>query len=219
MGNNCITPLEEKIKAIQLMPLPVNKKQLRSFIGTVGYYRKFVQNFASIAAPLNDLLKKHSSNKLQWSDDKIQSFNKLKVSLVSKPILCLPDDSKIFYLRSDASDLGLGAVLLQDVNGVKMPIAYASRKLLDRERNYATIEKECLSIVWAIHKFKIYLHGKEFIIQTDQRPLVYLRNIKNTNGRLMRWALALQCYTYSIEYIKGNENVGADILSRCPLNE
>ncbi|XP_069971005.1 uncharacterized protein [Penaeus vannamei] len=119
----------------------------------------------------------------------------------------------------DASDLGLGAVLLQDVNGVKMPIAYASRKLLDREKNYATIEKECLSIVWAIHKFKLYLYGKEFIIQTDQRPLVYLRNMKNTNGRLMRWALALQCYTYSIDYIKGSENVGADVLSRCPLNE
>lgn len=219
LGNNCITPLEDKINAIQLMPLPVNKKQLRSFIGTVGYYRKFVKNFASIAAPLNDLLKKHSSNKLQWSDDKIESFNKLKLSLVSKPILCLPDESKTFYLRSDASDLGLGAVLLQDVDGVKMPIAYASRKLLDREKNYATIEKECLSIVWAIHKFKLYLYGKEFIIQTDQRPLVYLRNMKNTNGRLMRWALALQCYTYSIDYIKGSENVGADVLSRCPLNE
>ncbi|XP_069972952.1 uncharacterized protein [Penaeus vannamei] len=117
--------------------------------------------------------------------------------------------------RHDASDLGLGG---SDVDGVKMPIAYASRKLLDREKNYATIE-ECLSIVWAIHKFKLYLYGKEFIIQTDQRPLVYLRNMKNTNGRLMRWALALQCYTYSIDYIKGRENVGADVLSRCPLNE
>ncbi|XP_047488137.1 uncharacterized protein LOC125038640 [Penaeus chinensis] len=193
--------------------------RMHGLTASVSYYRKFVQNFANIAAPLNDLLKKHSSNKLQWSDDKIDSFNKLKDTLVSKPILCLPDDSKIFYLRTDASDLGLGAVLLQDVNRVKMPIAYASRKLLDRENNYATIEKECLSIVWAIHKFKIYLYGKEFIIQTDQRPLVYLRNMKNTNGSLMRWALALQCYSYSIEYIKGNENVGADILSRCPLNE
>ncbi|XP_069973556.1 uncharacterized protein [Penaeus vannamei] len=193
--------------------------RMHRLTASVSYYRKFVKNFASIAAPLNDLLKKHSNNKLQWSDDKIESFNKLKLSLVSKPILCLPDESKTFYLRSDASDLGLGAVLLQDVDGVKMAIAYASRKLLDREKNYATIEKECLSIVWAIHKFKLYLYGKEFIIQTDQRPLVYLRNMKNTNGRLMRWALALQCYTYSIDYIKGSENVGADVLSRCPLNE
>ncbi|XP_047483006.1 uncharacterized protein LOC125035006 [Penaeus chinensis] len=219
LGDNCISPLESKINAILAMPLPVNKKQLRSFIGTIGYYRKFVPNFASIAAPLHDLLKKNSSNRLQWSEEKAKCFNKLKLSLVSKPVLCLPDDSKTFYVRTDASDIGLGAVLLQNMNEINMPICYASRKLLDREAKYAAIEKECLAIVWAIQKFKVYLYGRDFILQTDQQPLVYLKNMKNTNGRLMRWALALQCYSFTVEYIKGSENVGADILSRCPLPE
>ncbi|XP_047484209.1 uncharacterized protein LOC125035941 [Penaeus chinensis] len=219
LGDNCISPLESKINAILAMPLPVNKKQLRYFIGTIGYYRKFVPNFASIAAPLHDLLNKYSSNRLQWSEEKAKCFNKLKLSLVSKPVRCLPDDSKTFYVRTDASDIGLGAVLLQNMNDINMPICYASRKLLDREAKYAAIEMECLAIVWAIQKFKVYLYGRDFILQTDQQPLVYLKNMKNTNGRLMRWALALQCYSFTVEYIKGSENVGADILSRCHVPE
>ena len=131
-----------------------------------------------------------------------------------KPILQLPDSSKVFILRSDASDLALGAVLLQDHN-VPMPVAYASRKLLDREKRFSAVQKECLAIIWAIEKFKHYLFGKEFILQTDHQPLIYLRNMKNKNGKLMRWALFLQSYTFRIEYIKGADNVGADMLSRC----
>ena len=163
------------------------------------------------------MLKKFSSNKLAWDEDKILSFEQLKSKLACNPVLCLPDFSKPFFLRTDASDNGLGAVLLQDIEGTKMPIAYASRKLLDRERNYATIEQECLGIVWALDKFKNYLYGKEFILQTDQQPLSYLRNMRNSNGRLMRWAHALQGYSYRIDYIKGSDNIGADLLSRCPL--
>jgi len=199
------------------MPFPNTKKELRSFLGTVGFYRKFIPNFSDTAAPLNDMLKKLSSNKLKWSDVQIDSFQSLKAKLSNNPVLCLPDYKKTFYLRTDASDNGLGAVLLQDVNDMKMPIAYASRKLLERERNYATIEKECLAIIWAVDKFKNYLFGKEFVLQTDQQPLTYLRNMKNSNGRLMRWSLILQCYSYRIEYIKGNDNIGADLLSRCPV--
>ena len=217
LGHNYITPLEEKVEAIDALPLPTTKKQIRSFLGTTGYYRKFVPNYASIAAPLSEFLKKHSTNKLDWKPLQIESFKSLKDALVSHPILCLPDMSKLFYLRTDASDTGVGAVLLQDVNNCRMPIAYASRKLLDREVNYATIEKECLAIVWAVEKFRVYLYGKEFVLQTDQKPLSYLFTMRNSNGRLMRWALALQCYSFSIEYIKGKDNVGADLLSRCPV--
>ncbi|XP_042871743.1 protein NYNRIN-like [Penaeus japonicus] len=215
LGKNVIEPPEERIKAIQSMPLPETKKELRSFIGTISYYRKFIPNFADISAPMNQLLKKNSSNKLNWNNDQVASFHELKSKIYDKPILCLPDHTKTFYLRCDASENGLGAVLLQEHNGTKMPIAYASRKLLDREKNFATIEKECLSIVWAVNKFKTYLYGKEFVLETDQQPLVYLKNMKNSNGKLMRWALALQGYSFRIHYIKGKENVGADILSRC----
>ncbi|XP_063591291.1 uncharacterized protein LOC134768392 [Penaeus indicus] len=215
LGENVIKPPEDRIKAIELMPLPDTKKELRSFIGTISYYRKFIPKFANICAPMNELLKKNSSNKLNWNNEQVSSFLELKSKLSDKPILCLPDYSKTFFLRCDASENGIGSVLLQEHNGTKMPIAYASRKLLDREKNFATIEKECLSIVWAINKFKTYIYGKEFVLETDQQPLVYLRNMRNSNGKLMRWALALQGYSYRIQYIKGKENVGADVLSRC----
>ena len=217
LGKNTIEPLEEKVNAVNLMPLPQNKKELRSFLGTISFYRKFIPNCSDIASPLNSMLRKHSSNKLVWGDLQISCFNTLKSKLVDGPILCLPNHSLPFYLRTDASDNGVGAVILQEHNGTKMPVAYASRKLLDRESNYSTIEKECLAIVWAVEKFKNYIYGKEFVLQTDQQPLVYLRNMRNSNGRLMRWALTLQSYSFRIEYIKGTENVGADILSRCPL--
>ena len=217
LGNNTIEPLEDKVNAINAMPLPQNKKELRSFIGTVSFYRKFIPKFSDIAAPLNSMLRKYSSNKLLWDDTSMESFNNLKSKLTSKPILCLPNYSLPFYLRADASDKGLGAVLLQDYNGTKMPVSYASRKLLDRESRFPATEKELLAIVWSIEKFKRYIYGKEFILQTDHEPLTYLNNMSNSNGRLMRWAIILQSYSYCIEYIKGSENVGADILSRCPV--
>ncbi|XP_063587863.1 uncharacterized protein LOC134765248 [Penaeus indicus] len=139
-----------------------------------------------------------------WSDhllDLERLFERLrKYGLTAGPIL--PNFEKIFYVRTDASDTGLGAILLQKSEGILMPVAYASRALTDREKRYAVIERECLSIVWAINKFKYYLYGREFVLQTDQQPLVYLRNMKNGNGRLMRWSLALQSYSFDIEYIK-----------------
>lgn len=219
LGNNCLTPLDDKVKAILDLPLPRTKKQLRSFLGTVSFYRRFIPNLADIVAPVNDLLKKFRSNKLDWSEEQISRINTLKHKLASAPILVLPNYDKTFYVRTDASDTGLGAILLQKSEGLLMPVAYASRALVDREKRYAVIERECLSIVWAINKFKYYLYGREFVLQTDQQPLVYLRNMKNGNGRLMRWSLALQSFSFDIEYIKGSDNVGADILSRCSLEE
>ncbi|XP_047480167.1 uncharacterized protein LOC125032798 [Penaeus chinensis] len=185
LGENVIKPPVDRIRAIELMPLPIFKKELRSFIRTISYYRKFIPKFANICAPMNELLKKNSSNKLNWKSEQVSSFLELKSKLSDKPILCLPDYSKTFFLRCDASENGIGAVLLQEQNGTKMPIAYASRKLLDREKNFATIEKECLSIVWAINKFKTYIYGKEFVLETDQQPLIYLKNMRNSNGKLM----------------------------------
>ena len=105
-------------------------------------------------------------------------------------------------------------MLLQTENDEKLPVAYASRKLQDREKSYAVIEKECLAVVWGVQKFHQYLYGREFILETDHQPLTYLNKSKTENSRLMRWALLLQQYRFRIVAIKGSENVGADYLSR-----
>jgi hypothetical protein len=126
----------------------------------------------------------------------------------------LPDTEDVFILRTDASDIGLGATLLQEKDSKLFPVAFASRKLLDREKRYSLMERECLGIVWRIKKFAMYLYGKEFILQTDHRPLQFLNASKFESPRIMRWALTLQSYVFRVEHIKGKDNVGADFLSR-----
>ena len=172
----------------------------------------FVPNFSSVALPLTDLTKKGCPNELLWTDAQEIAFTNLKQSLVKFPILKLPNLSEPFILKTVASNRGIGAVLLQYEQDKKLPVAYASRKLKDSEASYATIEKECLAIVWSIQKFQKYLYGREFMLETDHKPLIYLNNAKIANSRLMQWALALQPYRFRIVAIKGTENVGGDYL-------
>lgn len=209
-----LKPIQAKVEAIQRAERPRTKKQVRSFLGVVGYYRKFIPNYSAIAGPLTDLTRKGQPNQIKWTDVQERSFNTLKQGLMGPPILKLPNLSETFILRTDSSDLGLGAVLLQEEDDCKLPIAYASRKLLERERNYSVIEKECLAVVWGVAKFHRYLFGKEFVLETDHQPLLYLNKSKMANSRLMRWALALQPYRMRIKAIPGRDNVGADYLSR-----
>nr|XP_022307941.1 uncharacterized protein LOC111113940 [Crassostrea virginica] len=214
IGNEQLKPDSDKVEVIRNAPRPQTKKQLRSVLGLIGFYRKFVPNFAQIAAPLTDLTKKGCPTKLVWNQSHDLAFQSLKCSLTQFPILKLPNIKEVFILLTDASDRGLGAVLMQMEQGQILPIAYASRKLKECECKYATVEKECLAIVWAIQKFQQYLYGHEFILETDHSPLVYLNKSKVTNPRLMRWALSLQPYRFRIIAIKGKDNVGADYLSR-----
>lgn len=213
IGNGVLCPNNDKLEAIKNAPRPETKKQVRSFLGLIGYYRKFVPNFASVACPLTDLTKKGVPNKINWQDHHEKAFSSLKSLLLYAPILRLPDFQRDFYLRTDASEYGIGAVLLQE-HERKFPIAYASRKLNERERGYSVIEKECLAIVWAVKKFQAYLYSRTFVLETDHQPLVYLNRSKISNGRLMRWAIFLQSYNFTIHAIKGIDNVGADFLSR-----
>ena len=123
-------------------------------------------------------------------------------------------------LRTDASNIGIGATLLQrkgDVTSELFPVAYASRKLNAAERNYSTIERECLALVWSVQKFQAYLYGKHFTVQCDHQPLMFLAASKTLNARLMRWSLLLQPYSFQVEYVPGKMNVGADFLSRHPV--
>ena len=122
--------------------------------------------------------------------------------------------TKPFILQTDASSDGIGAILLQEEEQVKHPVAFASKKLLPRERNYSTIEREALAIVWGIQKFQNYLLGTHFFLETDHHPLQYLDKAKYQNSRIMRWTLLLQPYRFTVRAIKGSENVGADFLSR-----
>ena len=138
---------------------------------------------------------------------------------MSAPILKLPDLTKPFVVRSDSSGFGLGAVLLQYYDDIPCPVSYASRKLSDSERKFSTVERECLAIIYAVQRFSMYLLGKKIVLEVDHRPLVYLSKMKNLNSRLARWALCLQPYNYSIVYLPGEDNVGADYLSRAQTND
>lgn len=216
IGKGVLQPQEDKVQKIQDAKRPETKKELRSFLGLAGYYRRFIPNFAAVAAPLTDLTKASEPNHISWGDSQEQAFNTLKMKMISTPILQLPDCQQPFILRTDASNIGIGAVLLQrnEEIGDDFPVAYASRKLLQREKAYATVEKECLAIVYGIQKFAPYLYGREFTLQTDHLSLLYIQKAKLNNSRVMRWALLLQPYRFRVEAIKGSNNVGADFLSR-----
>ena len=146
-----------------------------------------------------------------------KAFQTLKTRLTSSPILRLPvfRDEIPFVLRTDASDLGVGAVLLKEFEGEgRLSFAYVSKKLLPREKNYSTFEKECLGIIWGKEKFRKYLYGVEFLLETDHKPLSYLHPAKFLNPRIMHWAMRLQPYRFRIIAIRGQDNLGADYLSR-----
>ena len=214
VGKGQTRPRPAKIEAIMNAPRPETKSQLRSYLGLTGYYRSFIPNYASIAVPLTDRTKKGEPNKVRWEENQEVSFQALKDRLVSSPILHLPDLNRPFILRTDASDVGIAAMLMQEHDGERFPVAYASKKLSKCQRNYSVIERECLAIVWAVQRYEPFLYGKEFTIETDHQPLKCVQRSNVANGRIMRWALALQQYRYRIEVIQGSKNVGADFLSR-----
>ena len=214
IGNGTLRPSQDKVDEIMKAQRPQTKRQVRAFIGCIGFYRQFIPNFATIAVPLTDLTKKGQPNVVKWGNAQEAAFHTLKKLLSMDPILRVPDFNQPFILQTDASDNGLGAVLTQDFDDIRHPVAFASKKLLPREKRYSTIEKECLAIVWAIKKFYIYLYGREFVVETDHQPLVYIGQSKFTNSRIMRWALFLQNFRFRVINVKGKENVMADYLSR-----
>ena len=217
LGRGTVGLQDCNVEKVKDAPRPTTKKEIRSFLGLVGYYQPFIPNFAAIAAPLSDLTRKGQPNKIVWGKPQGRAYAALKKAVISKPILVLPDVHKEFILRTDASDIGLGATLLQNRDGHIFPVAYTSRKLLEWEKRYSVMERECLGIVWGIKKFALYLYGKQFTLQTDHRPLEFLKVSKFDNPRIMRWVLALQSFVFRVEHIKGKDNVGADFLSRVPV--
>ncbi|XP_076031117.1 uncharacterized protein LOC143019364 [Oratosquilla oratoria] len=214
VGNGKCGCQEDKVKKIKEAPIPTTKKQVRAFVNLVGYYRQFIPEFAAVALPLHNLLKKSAPNRVSWGETEERAFQQLKSHLCNSPILQLPNPREPFTLRTDASQDAVGAVLLQEQDGWMYPVAYHSRKLRAAERNYSTIERELLGVVDGIKKFQFYLYGGKFVLETDHMPLEHLKPSKTANARLTRWGLYLQQFDYTLRYIKGNENVGADLLSR-----
>ena len=214
IGKGIISPQEEKIKKILDTPPPQTKKQVRMFMGLIGYYRSFIPHFATLAAPITDLTKNSAPNKVVWNMELQYAFDKLKCLITQEPILKIPDFDRKFFLQTDASDLGVGAVLLQEYDGIKYPLAFYSRKFLEQHKRYSIIEKECLAIIWSVQKFEIYLYGRDFVLETDHQALTFIDQVRINNNRVMRWSLFLQNYRFQILSIKGKDNVIADYLSR-----
>ena len=200
-------------KILNIKP-PNTKKQVRSLLGLISYYRKFVPDFADISASLSDLTKKGKPEKVQWTSTCREALEKIQKALSTQPILILPEINREFVIRTDASESAIGGCLMQEREGLLHPIAYVSRKLLSRETRYSVIEKECLGVVWTITKFSRYLFGNHFTIETDHKPLTVLQTSKSINNRVARWALTLQEYKFTIRPIPGADNTLADVLSR-----
>lgn len=209
-----IKPNEKKIEVIKNIKLPTTQKQIKSFLGITGFYRKFIKDYAKVAQNMTKYLKKNRKINLQDPLYK-ESFEKLKNMITSYPILRYPDFKRQFELVTDASDFAIGAVLQQGGH----PVGFASRTLNDHEINYAVIEKELLSVIWATKYFRPYLYGTKFHLKTDHQPLVWLNSLKEPNAKLQRWRLRLNEYEFDVEYIKGKDNKVADFLSRINVDK
>ena len=197
-----------KIQTVQDWPVPINIKKLRGFLGLAGYYRKFVQNFGTISKPLTHLLKKNVP--FVWTAETSQAFNTLKKALVSAPVLALPDFNKSFTLETDASEMGIGAVLAQEGH----PVAYVSKVLGPRTQGLSTYEKECLAIMMAVDHWRPYLQYREFTILTDHHSLMHLTEQRLNTPWQHKAFTKLLGLQYKICYRKGKHNAAADALSR-----
>jgi hypothetical protein len=208
------SPDPKKTEALKLLKPPSCVKDIESFLGKVGYYHKFVKDFSKWAYPLNRLKRKDTP--WSWGPVEQEAFEELRSQLCEAPVLRHPDFNRPFVLQTDASGYGLGAVLSQEFDDGEHPISYASRTLEDRETRHAIIEKEALAIAWGIHHFRHYLLGRQFTVQTDHKPLLALKRIRDQNARLQKLSLKLQGYRFTIEFRAGVKNQNADLLSRYP---
>lgn len=212
---------QNKIKAITEMPNPTSKAELRSFLGMVRYYDRFIKNLATKCAPLNDLL--CESVVWDWSASHSLAVKEIKAALVSTQNLTHYDPSQPLTLACDASSTGIGATIFHTfADGSEIPIAHASRKLTKAERNYAQIQREALAIIFGVQKYRQYLLGRQFTLLTDHKPLTTIFNPtkgipETTNSRLQRWALILSAYNFEICYKPTDAHGNADALSRLPV--
>ncbi|KAK3748327.1 hypothetical protein QZH41_005512, partial [Actinostola sp. cb2023] len=216
-----VHPVQEKVQALQEARAPTNVSELKSYLGLLNYYNRFLPNLSTALAPLHRLLRK--GEPWQWKDQEQASFDKSKQLILSADVLVHYCTERELILQCDASPYGVGAVLSHRMpDGTDKPISFASRTLNPAERNYAQLDKEGLSVMFGIKKFHKYLYGRPFTIHTDHKPLVSLFNEKKqvpttASPRVQRWSVTLRGYEYSIKFRAGSENGNADAFSRLPL--
>jgi hypothetical protein len=194
---------------------------MKSFLGLSNYFRSHVKNYSELSRPLNDMVAMNPynrRNKLTWTPETTQAYETLKLRIHECPKLFFMLDGCPIHLYSDASDYGIGAYLVQIIEGKEVPIAFISKTLNTSQRKWSTPEKECYAIYYSLIKLEHLLLDTEFTIHTDHKNLTFLD--ESANARVNRWKLALQEYRFTIEYIKGADNVVADAFSRlCTLSE
>ena len=225
ISENGIQTDPDKIDKIKNLPLPKTEDQLVSFLGFCGYYRKFVEKYAEIVAPLENICNKKTKNKeIIWNDVSNKAFEVLKEKMTTPPVLTIPTQNDHFILDTDASDVATGAVLSQIQNGKERVIAYASHKLNKHERRYCTTRKELLAVHKYTLHFKTYLWGQKFTVRTDHRALTWFLSWKNPNtAQYWHWREDLEKFDINIQFRLGDKHKNADFLSRlecgqCDIN-
>ena len=210
-----------KVEAIQQFPRPTTVTELQRFLGMTNQLAKFVPSLATITAPLRSLLGKNSS--WLWGEPQETAFNQIKQLLTSTEILAHCDPAKDTIIAADASNDGVGTVLLQKQEDVsRRPVCFISRSLSDAEKHYAVIEKEALAVIWASERLGEYILGIYYTIETDHKPLVPLLNTKDIAKmppRIQRFRLRLMRYNYNVKHVEGKTQTTADALSRAPVSE
>ena len=217
-----LLPVEDKVKAISEAPTPTNLTQLRSFLGMLNYYRKFIPMASDVLVPLYSLEKKGAD--FSWTEECEEAFKQSKRLLLESRMLVHYNPRYPITITTDASPYACGAVLSHIIGGVEHPVMFASSTFNATERNYAQIQREALAIVCAVKKFHNYIYGRKFTLITDHQPLKMIFGEKTkippvAVARLQRWAVYLSAYNYEIKYKKASEICHADALSRLPLNE
>lgn len=207
-----VKPDPEKIEVIRNYPTPRTVKDIRAFLGLVGFYRRFIPEFSHLSTPMTALTKKDA--RFHWTEEAQEAFHKLHTALTTKPVLRYPDFALPFVLTTNASGYALEAILSQKFGDHDHPISYASRQMNQAERNLSTTERECLAVIWAVKHFRCYLLGRRFTLITDHRPLKWLLTVKDPSSKLTRWALTLSEYDFEIVHRLGRLHGNADALSR-----
>lgn len=218
INRNGLTKNDERISSIMSAPIPRNISEVRAFVGMANYYSKFINDFADIMSPLYNLLSKDVS--FVWSDKCQKAYDRIKREVTSDQVLVHFNPKLPLILTTDASNNAVAGVLSHKFSDVSKPISFVSRALTKSEKNYSTLEKEALAIVFCVTKLKQYLIGNRFILKTDHRPLLTIFGSNKglpimASARMQRWALILSGFNYTIEYVKGCKNE-ADSISRLP---